>query len=260
MSEDFYIDEKWLAAYFEKDWFDKVISDSSAKDFKFEYPGYGPIELYSDYHEKMVEFLNKELTKLSVKPHRLLEIGSSLGRSYYELCKSLSSIRSATLVEPSQNLVSLFSKIFIKGGLNTFPVLTGNREMAYIDFNTDAQKNSCSQVDLTLLNSTFDQVQVRPDYFDLVISSNVIDQCHEPLALVELLKTATAPDGILVLSCTYQWNEKYIENQAPEIKNINHLFQNGWKLLNETNIPFKVRRHERFWMHFLSHVSIFQKM
>jgi hypothetical protein len=77
--------------------------------------------------------------------------------------------------------------------------------------------------------------------------------------LIELLKRKTASEGILALSCTYQWNKKYIRGDEPLITNITDLFKGGWRLIEEADIEFKCRRFERHWTTFLSHVCILQK-
>jgi len=259
MSTDFYIDEKWLAAYFEKDWFDQVIQSPAHPSVQLEYPSFDLQDLYSDYHEKMVLVLKQELGKISAEPKSMLEVGSALGRTYYEVCKRIDSLQVATLVEPSKNLLSLFHKIFRDGGEQSFPVQKGNNGLSSLQMNTDPIKQACAKVDVSTYNEPFTNLPKDLKPSDLVICSNVIDQCHNPRDLVQFIQDQTAPAGVLVLSCTYQWNPKYENATTSEIKNINDLFGKGWTYLNETNLSFKVRRSERFWMQFLSQVSIFQK-
>ena len=88
----------------------------------------------------------------------------------------------------------------------------------------------------------------------------MIYQCQYHLKLVDFLKTSVNPDGILVLSCTYQWQNKYIGNAGYQIKDINELFDSRWLQLNQTNLPFQCRVNERHWMNFMSHVGVFQKL
>ena len=108
---DFYnIDQRWLASYFEMEWFDHLIQQGGDRHLKTLFPKFPSHFLYGEYHEKFVEFLVQTLSRSECAPKNLLEVGSSLGRIFYEICKSLNNIQSATLVEPSQNFFQHFKK------------------------------------------------------------------------------------------------------------------------------------------------------
>jgi SAM-dependent methyltransferase len=115
---------------------------------------------------------------------------------------------------------------------------------------------------LNLINLPFEKITEKLSPADLVICSNVIDQCDKPLSLIDFLVPLVKPGGVLVLSCTYQWNEKYVgQINYPNypIQDINDLFGPKWSRLGETNLEFRCRKNERFWSTFMSHVAIFQK-
>jgi galactitol-specific phosphotransferase system IIB component len=257
MEKDFYLDEKWLAGYFEKDWADKVIKQNN---FTFEFSNFDQKLLYSDYHEKFVGFISNLVQSAGLSPNVFLEVGSSLGRTFYEICKSFPTIQSASLIEPSKNLVRVFSQIFESNQTESFPVLVGNQKLASIVFDTKAIQQVCKKIKYDLFNFSYDSTELKLSQYDLVICSNVIDQCLEPHALVKFLQTHTKKSGVLALSCTYQWNNEHQKNANGIIENINELFHSGWNHLGEINLEFKCRRCERYWQMFLSHVSVFQKI
>lgn len=250
--KDFYLNERSLASYMEKDW-----SDHFADATQFSFAPFDRSNLYSDYHERLIDFLKHELHTNDAAPRRLLEVGSSLGRTFYEVCCKIKSVEHATLTEPSHNLFTAFHKIFAGEDVGRFSVLKGNTETCEATLDTKSIKAKCAAVVWKCINSPFTDIQQNP--FDLVICSNVIDQCRDPLDLIAFLKKSVSPGGILLLSCTYQWQEKYIGNATKQIENINELFGSPWRHLNETNIPFQCRIYERHWLNFLSHVSIFKK-
>ncbi len=254
--KDFYFaEENWLASYVEKDWYDHVNADEKNSHDEFHFHSFDSDLLYSDYHERLVDFIKTEIEKESPQPVTLLEIGSSLGRTFYEVCKKIDSIKKATLVEPSELLSSHFLKIFNGTGHVVLSALKGNVKVRQIALNNSSIKAATSKVKYSLLTLPFEQLNIS-ETFDLVICSNVIDQIDDPLALAEVLKNKTSHGGVVALSCTYQWKRKIDQEQ---IKDIARLFGDGWKILNETNISFKCRRNERFWMHFISHVIIIKK-
>jgi hypothetical protein len=244
MQKDFYLNERSLAAYFEKDWFDHVLRTKQNDSSIFAFAQFDPSLVYSSYHEMFVSLLKQQLEQLGLQPKSVVEIGSSLGRTYFELCQSLPSLEKAVLVEPSQGLYSHFNRLFQLGpDFERFDVLNGNSELKSIWLDT---------------RQSLSPEALGPS--DLVLCSNVIDQCQQPLELVELLKNSTARDGLLAVSCTYQWQDKYIGTGTRQIPNIKELFQGDWQLLTEANIPFQFRVNERHWMTFLSHVCVWRRL
>lgn len=248
MSKDFYLNDRSLAAYVEKDWFDHVLRTEGERRPRFEYPYFDPRRLYSDYHERFVSLIPDE------KPRRMLEIGSSLGRTLYECALRFPTLERATLVEPSANLAGTFREIF--EGDAPLRVLKGNSGFTDVTLDRAPIRAACARVAVDLKTTPFqDLAPPRPDY-DLVICSNVIDQCPDTEALIAHLTRSLAPGGVLALSCTYQWQDKYLGNASPRIRNLaDHLFPRP--LLAEDNIPFHVRVNERHWLTFLSHACVF---
>lgn len=253
MSKDFYLNDRALSAYLEKDWADQF-------SVQFTFAPFDPIDLYSDYHERLIDFLVTELKKNEIAPKSMFEVGSALGRTYYECCRKIDSLSSATLVEPSENLSSSFNKIFSGEESKTFTILKGNIQTQEVSFNTKPIQAACARVQMQSICTPFQKLPAGMTPADLVVCSNVMDQCHNHLELIDLLKKATATGGVLLLSCTYQWQEKYIGNAVEQIQDINGLFGGGgWTFLNQTNIPFRVRVYERYWMTFLSHVVAYRR-
>ena len=258
MTKDFYLDERALAAYFEKDWYDRVLT-TDPHQTKMTFAPFEALNLYCDYHEKLIGFLAGQLIRAGAQPKTVFEVGSSLGRTFFEICRKIKSVQQATLIEPSENLATTFTNIFQAKGPLRLRVLKGNVDLTEVTLDTQLIQSACAGVELTLIPSSFQSLTPPPGPFDLTVCSNVIDQCRDPEKLAELLKTATALNGVLVISCTYQWQTKYIGNATKQIQNIADLFGPAWHKLGETNIPFQLRGHERYWKRFLSHVLIMRR-
>ena len=272
MGPDFYLgNRRWLASYFEKEWFDHVLAQDAVPSSLFEFVPFDPALLYCDSHERVADFLCHTLTDIGVAPQRLLDIGPALGRGFYEIYQRTPSLQSATLVEPSEMLSTTFESLFRSRETCLYPTLWGNKEMVEVAFDSTQLQDSVRGVSISLINSSHEELEEDLGFFNLVTCFNVMDNCQEPLALVERLKRHTAPDGILALSCSYQWSKKYLGTTTERVDkllepatemptmNINELFSDGWTHLNESNIEFKVRRNERHWVRFLSHVSVFRR-
>ena len=252
MEKDFYLNDRGLSAYVEKDWGDHALPTA------FHFSPFNPAHLYSPYHEQSMKLLYGAMESIGARPATLLEIGASLGRNFFEVCSVVDTLREATLVEPSKLLFEGQRRIFEGEILPKFNTLVGLGDFAVVALDTAPIRATCSKVNVTALNASFQELKIKEN-FDLVVCSNVIDQCKDHFKLVEFLKERTAPGGLLLLSCTYQWQSKYTGNAVREITNINDLFTDGWHWLAEDNIPFHVRANERHWLSFLAHASVFQK-
>lgn len=254
MEKDFYLNDRGLAAYFEKDWGDH------ARPSAFHFAPFNPAHLYSPYHEQSMKLLLGAMESVGARPTKMLEIGASLGRNFFEVCSVVDTLRAATLVEPSKLLYEGQRRIFEGEVKCVFNTLVGLGDFAAVVLDTSPIRATCAEVRVTALNCSFQELELKEE-FDLVVCSNVIDQCKDHFELVNLLKERTAPGGILLLSCTYQWQSKYIGNAVREITNINDVFADGgWRWLAEDHIPFHVRANERHWLSFLAHASVFQKI
>ena len=257
MSKDFYLNDRSTAAYFEKDWYDHIARPEAITKFAFK--PFSPARLYSPSHQQLRVLLETALAKIDFAPQHLLEIGCSLGRTFFEVCRAYPSLKRAQLFEPSQNLWRLFNTIFVWPEPVQIQVIKGNIDLYPIDFVTKDIRAACAHVDWSCLNQSYQDWQSKPEEFDLTICSNVIDQCHDPERLVAQLKAATAPGGVMVLSCTYQWQNRYVGNASKPILDIKDLFGDEWTLLAEEDIPFEFRVNERYWMKFLSHACVMRK-
>ena len=261
MQPDFYLDKVAQAAYVEKDWFDWIIRSGTARPGRFAFAPYDLDLLRSSDQEDFAKMIG--VTQNERPPRRMLEIGSSTGRLFYELCRMFPTVEHATLVEPSRNLRDVFDKIF--GRMTPaethpyVPTLRGNGEVLEVRMDTSEARAATSAVDVRTFDLPFADLPTDLGTFDLVACANVIDQCHHPLALIDLLKRSTAPGGLVAISCTYQWQSKYRGLPTDPIRHLDQLFDDKWRLVGEADLPFRVRTNERHWMTFLSHACLFQK-
>ncbi|MFS1487979.1 hypothetical protein BCU41_026285 [Vibrio lentus] len=117
--------------------------------------------------------------------------------------------------------------------------------MGNFEFDSSSIADKCAHVDFTLIEAPFSHGVV-DDHFDLTTLLNVLDQCESPKGLVEFLKKGTALNGVLVLSCTYQWNKKHLKVESEAVDDINDYFGEGWVQLSEDENEGQVRFNERY--------------
>ncbi len=262
MNKDFYLDERGLAAYFEKDWIDHI--DPAALTEAFRFAPFAPAELSSAAcHVELAKLVHAAVVASGIAPVSLLEIGASLGRGFFEVSKKLNTLKRAKLVEPSAHLFGGLKSIYQGSDSAKFSVIKGFGEFTQISLATAPMRKQGAGIEFEMLNVPYEELAGAgrtPATHDLVVCSNVIDQCKDPRTLAEVCKSAVAPGGLLALSCTYQWQNKYTGNAVKLIDNIHELFGPGWKFFGEANIPFQVRSNERYWLRFLSHAVVYQNL
>ena len=258
MSPDFYLDQLARAAYVEKDWFDLILTTGGARPGRFAFAPFDLTELYDGYHRNFVEMIARARGEFA--PKRVLEIGSSTGRLFYEVARAFPTLEHATLIEPSKNLRDVFATIFDAPQTVPYvPVFKGLGEVVEVRMDVAEVRAACAKIDRRVLGVPFADVPLDLGLFDLVICSNVIDQCHEPTRLVDLLKRSLKPGGRIALSCTYQWQPKYRGLPTKPIRHLDEVFPEPWSTLAEANLPFQLRVNERHWMRFLSHACVFER-
>lgn len=256
--DDFYIDKKGLAAYFEMQWLDKLRESGVTLPLDSKSKSVPDSFIASDHAKNVSQFIVSTLSREEVFPETVIEVGPALGRNCYELVKRLPTIKSMSIVEPSRRLLANLKDILIEGNSCEFPYITSVNDLSSFNFDTAPIAKSCSHVDFTLIEAPF-ACGVVHDSFDLTICLNVLDQCESPKTLVDALKTATALAGVLVLSCSYQWSSKHLKNKNEEINDINAYFGEGWEKLSEDENEYRIRFNERYSLLFLSHVVAYRK-
>lgn len=257
--DDFYIDPKGLAAYYEMQWLDKLRLNGVSEQLESKSRQVPESFISSSHAQSVAQFVIDSLEAENITPINALEVGAALGRNSYELVTNIPSISSVTIVEPSQRLLSNFKQILIDGANCEFPYIKSLNELGYLDFDASSIAKACDHVAFTLIETPFEHGVVT-EGFDLAVCLNVLDQCESPNTLVDALKEATALNGVLVLSCTYQWNKKHLKEESEAVNDINDYFSEGWKKLSEAEHEYKMRFNERYSLLFLSHIVAYKKV
>lgn len=257
--DDFYIDQKGLAAYYEIQWLDKLRLNGTTEQLDSKSRRVPDSFILSNHSQNVARFIIDTLDAKRISLKNIVEVGPALGRNCYELISHIPTISSVTVVEPSSRLLSNFKQILIDGANCRFPYIKSLDELGYLDFDASSIANACKHVKFTLIKAPFEN-GVLSSKFDLVICLNVLDQCESPQILVDALMAATALNGVLVLSCTYQWSKKHLKNESEAVDDINDYFGEGWEKLSEDENEYKIRFNDRYSLLFLSHIVAYKKV
>lgn len=263
MSTDFYTNTNGLTSFLEKEW-----SDFFKNELDFKFPAFNASKLQCSYSAEVASFV-KEVAPKDFMPQRVLEVGPSLGRSLYEFAKAFPDLKHALLIEPSKLLCDALKTILTESSEPIFSHFYGNGEPKNAEFLREFHFQNAMIVDqlrgwdLKFVNAPFEEAEPLVEKADLVVGLNVLDQCRDPQGFIDFLSSSVRDGGVLVTSCTYQWQEKYLERRVVETMptDIKEYFDaDSWKFLGEDSFEFKHRRNERYWQLFLSHIVCFSKI
>lgn len=204
-------------------------------------------------------FIYRCCQKVALYPENMLEVGVSLGRICYELIKLNPSLSEITVVEPFQRLLSCFKKIIIDGGEYDFSYIKCVNELERLSIDTRKLSQECKHIRFECINKPF-VIDTLSNQYDMVLCLNVLDQCESPTMIVNGLMERTKPNGILALSCSYQWSKKHLSDFSEAIDNINDYFSSSWLKIEESEFNYKFRFNERYSRMFLSHVVVYKKL
>lgn len=257
--DDFYLDERGLASYFECSWLDKFRELGNHTPLTSASGSIPEEFIDSPFFRTVADFVFDRTREFIGSPQNMLEIGPALGRTCYQTLQHFSSITNVTVVEPSKRLLDRFRELLVEGQLTSFPYIHSLREFKYIDIDSRRIADECSHVDFMLINEPMRSDTISKQ-FDLVFCLNVIDQAATPTEIVNAAMACTKIDGVLVLATTYQWSKKHLQNLEEVVNDINEYFDASWEKLAETNVDYKFRFNERFSQLFCSHVVIYKKL
>ena len=257
---DYYVDERGLAMFFETHWLDILREHGNQSVLESKSRHVSDRFIVTKHFTEVAQSITESLKKANLHPCNLLEVGSSLGRTSYEMIKAHDAIKSVTAVEPSQAFIKAYKDILIEGKLIDFTYIKSRNELGHITFDSSLIAKACAGVKFNLINEEFNS-HTADGQFDLVICLNVLDQCPSPDVIVNALKQNVKPGGILCLSCTYQWNKKHLLDQSEAVNDINTYFEKDqWKCLSQHEHDYKFRFSERFARLFSAHLVVYQKI
>ena len=215
-----------------------------------------------------VSCLNK-IKKHITKTTKAFDIGCATGRLSFELARYFDQVDG---VDFSANFISVGTKLQQKGVLEYKIMSEGELyELAKIDMKKlrlEKNKNKVRfyQADACNLKDIF------KDY-DLIIATNLIDRLYDPELFLNDIHHRLNDNGLFVLTSPYTWQTTYTKKNkwlggyknkdGKDIKTfetIKQILQNGFKLIDQADVPFVIKETNRKYQYTFSHMSIWKKV
>ncbi len=219
-----------------------IHATGAARPGRFAFAPFDLHLLHDDYHRRFVELIAPAADAFA--PRRVLEIGSSTGRTFYELARRWPALEHVTLVEPSRNLRGIFTKIFdAPPPVPHVPVVKGLGQVVEVRMDTTAIRATCAPIARRTYGVPFAELPPDLGEFDLVICSNVIDQWPRAAAVARAAAPGDrAPGGRLAHSCTYQWQAKHRGLPAAPIRHLDEVMPDRWPRVRRSRPTFSTAR------------------
>lgn len=108
---------------------------------------------------------------------------------------------------------------------------------------------------LTIVNETLERYQPQSG-FDLITCLNVVDRHPCPAEVVNSIGRLMNDDGLLVLSCPFDFDQKSTPDVGTWIDDLNTLFAgtSSWSHVGEDELFYEFRSFNRSWTRFSAQV------
>lgn len=182
------------------------------------------------------------LAKGSKRPLRALDLGCAVGRSTFELARSVPEVVG---IDYSRSFVQA-AKRLQQSGKHPFRLL---------------EEGKITKASIALVSPGIDRERVRffkgdalrvPNQlgsFDLVLAANLIDRLPDPKKfLTHVLPSLVNPGGNVLLTSPYTWSSDFTPKGKwlrDSFSSIQRLLRPRFRLLHRQNLPFLLREHRR---------------
>ncbi|MEM9158204.1 MAG: putative 4-mercaptohistidine N1-methyltransferase [Verrucomicrobiota bacterium] len=107
--------------------------------------------------------------------------------------------------------------------------------------------------------------------FDFILMANLIDRLPDPRSCLEKIDSFVAENGVVAITSPYTWLEEYTprelwlggyEREGQRIKTsdtLKEILLPKFSLLQERNMPFLIREHDRKNQFSIAHATLWQK-
>ncbi len=228
---------------------------------------------YGEEHFNIQNFLTKVTdisNKYTINKGRVLDIGCSVGRASFELCKSFECVTgidfSARFINVAQSLkdneILRFEKT-IEGDI------TQQKEITLKDLGV--QKSDLEKLEFW----QGDACNLKPHFknYDLIIAINLLDRLYDPELFLRDIAKRLNKDGIFIVGSPFTWSEKYVKKEhwlGGKIQNgkniysqerLNKILSDEFEPINKPfEMEFIIQEHIRKYQHTFSQFSIWKKL
>jgi len=200
-----------------------------------------------------------DLAKLP-KNARALDLGSSVGRSSFELARHCQRVIG---IDYSQAFIDAANRLVAEGRHPATRLDEGSATtqlMVEVDSAIDRSRVSFEQGDAQDIREDIGQ-------FDLVIACNLICRLPEPMRLLKRLPDLLKPGGQLFITTPFTWLEEYTpsanwlgDGAQDSFAGLRKALEPAFALDARWDMPFLIREHARKFQYSIAQASCWHRM
>jgi len=255
MTEDYATPQR-LAMYLESGWSDFLFEQPNSRLASKDETTPGPyIELVKPVFFQEVARLAKIWTdEIALSITSVCDIGGGTGRAIYELDRQISGIGSLALVEPSATFCHWAEMLLAsRAPLPDLPMVNTAVGPIYVPANGRPEPIPLAEDRLKILNKNLEACTGLKN-FDLVTCFNVVDRHPRPEDMIFHIKEIMSPEGLLILSSPFDFDQNSTPDEDSWIDNLDSLFDNSWETIGESELFYEFRPFNRKWTRYSSQV------
>ncbi|MDX1810263.1 MAG: 5-histidylcysteine sulfoxide synthase [Sulfurospirillaceae bacterium] len=207
--------------------------------------------------------------KYAINKKSVLDIGCSVGRTSFELCKTFEKVTGID-----------FSARFIN-------VAQSLKDNGYLRYEKKIEGDIKEQKEITLKSLGLDKINfeklefwqgdacnLKPHFenYDMIVAINLLDRLYNPKLFLQDVSRRLNDEGIFIVASPFTWSEEYVKKEnwlGGKIENgkviysqdrLNEILQEDFVPLSDPfDVEFVIQEHVRKFQHTLSKFSIWKK-
>ncbi len=227
---------------------------------------------YGDEHFGVPNFA-KEIAKIAdkyaINKNSVLDMGCSVGRSSFELCKNFKSVIG---IDFSARFINVAQSLKDSGILRFKKKIEGD-----IAQNKEITLKSLNLENIDLHRLEFwqgDACNLKPHFqnYDLIVAINLLDRLYNPKLFLGDVAKRLSKEGILIIGSPFTWNEEYVKKKnwlGGKIENNKEIYSfdtlacilsTEFTLVEQPfDVEFVIQEHIRKFQHTFSQFSVWKK-
>lgn len=255
---DSYATTDRLAIYLEIGWSDYLIEPKATSATAEHLPYPNPLEDYVLPHFpiRVAKLARSWADQQGSTIKSYCDVGGATGRTVFEINGNFSGLERLALIEPSRTFCTWAERLLKTGDeLPEFPAMLRAGRPALIKAHNRPPPLPDANARLSIVNTTLERYQPSAK-FDLVTCLNVVDRHPYPRTLIGSLANILADDGLLVISCPFDFRVETTPDRGDWIDDLKDLFgrSGSWTCVGEEQIYYEFRSSNRKWTRFASQI------
>lgn len=257
-SDEDYATLERLAIYLEIDWADYLFENPNIPeaDRALPYPNPRLDRVPQTFPIEMARLARTWTDDVSLKPKRLCDVGGATGRVIFELERQFPELEQLVLVEPSKRFCEWAGRLLTHDSkLPDMPSIGPAGFPQWVSPQGKPPPVPRADERLSIVNERLERYQTDTG-FDLVTCLNVMDRHPCPAEALAEIERLMNPNGLLVMSCPFDFDESTTPNTDAWINDLNVLFggRSCWSHVGEAEAFYEFRSHARSWTRFSAQV------